>query len=418
MPRRTRSKSKERESETKADKSQPSRSRRSAAADTESGILALQHTVGNRALSQLLLSNAEGSTERSGGEPHSVNDVVSSSGEQLDSATRNLMESRFDHDFGDVRVHTDAKAGESAEALSARAYTVGTDIVFGAGEYAPETNEGQKRIAHELTHVIQHNKSGNSPSLGLISPHDASEREAEGVADSVARGKAAPTIASAGPGIHRDVGWAKRGPLPDPYGEILLLNSFAKKFPDAGKLIFQNPLAMKLVKEAEAAGVQFGGYAEDGPGNIPWPYTDPDTKSVYVPKARTDAYVASSDFLFELNNAIRSPKLGALQGEARKGAKSTLTAKQYAYQIVEQEVEGMLRTGEIWFDMKKALPKDPKWDAYDSDFFLPSYQAFKDGKKSKDDIIKQILGSKTGADKNKTTEQFYIEQFNKLQKGK
>jgi hypothetical protein len=65
------------------------------------------------------------------------------------------MELRFGHDFGRLRVHTDAKAAESAQAIGAAAYTVGNDLVFGAGEFNPQNSDGRRLIAHELTHVIQ-----------------------------------------------------------------------------------------------------------------------------------------------------------------------------------------------------------------------------------------------------------------------
>jgi hypothetical protein len=78
-----------------------------------------------------------------------------SSGQPLDAATRAYMEPRFGHDFGHVRVHTDEQAAQAAGDYHARAYTIGGDIVFGAEEYAPGTSEGQRLIAHELTHVVQ-----------------------------------------------------------------------------------------------------------------------------------------------------------------------------------------------------------------------------------------------------------------------
>jgi len=61
------------------------------------------------------------------------------------------MERRFGHDFCRVRVHTDTRAAESALALSARAYSVGSALVFKAGQYAPNTSEGRRLLAHELT---------------------------------------------------------------------------------------------------------------------------------------------------------------------------------------------------------------------------------------------------------------------------
>jgi len=65
------------------------------------------------------------------------------------------MEPRFGHDFSQVRVHTNAKVAESARAVNALAYTVGRDVVFGVGQYAPTTSAGQRLLAHELTHVVQ-----------------------------------------------------------------------------------------------------------------------------------------------------------------------------------------------------------------------------------------------------------------------
>jgi hypothetical protein len=76
-------------------------------------------------------------------------------GQPLDPATRADLEPRFGHDFSRVRVHTDGAAVASAEALAARAYTAGSHIVFGAGEYAPASPAGRRLLAHELTHVAQ-----------------------------------------------------------------------------------------------------------------------------------------------------------------------------------------------------------------------------------------------------------------------
>jgi Domain of unknown function (DUF4157) len=92
--------------------------------------------------------------------PPIVDDVLAESGQPLDSATREFMETRFGYDFGRVRIHTDTKAAESTRAVNAHAYTVGDDVVFGAGRYVPSTAEGQKLIAHELAHVVQ--QSGSS----------------------------------------------------------------------------------------------------------------------------------------------------------------------------------------------------------------------------------------------------------------
>lgn len=76
------------------------------------------------------------------------------------------MEPRLGHDFSGVRVHADGQAAASARSLGARAYTVGADIAFGRGEYAPETTEGRRLLAHELTHVVQQSPGGG----GSVSP--------------------------------------------------------------------------------------------------------------------------------------------------------------------------------------------------------------------------------------------------------
>jgi hypothetical protein len=87
--------------------------------------------------------------------PPVVHEVLGNSGQPLDSSTRSFMERRFGHDFGNVRVHLDARAAASARSVNALAYTVGSDIVFSAGAFAPDNLSGRRLLAHELTHVVQ-----------------------------------------------------------------------------------------------------------------------------------------------------------------------------------------------------------------------------------------------------------------------
>jgi hypothetical protein len=89
------------------------------------------------------------------GVPGIVHDVVRSTGNPLDSATRALMEPRFDYDFGRVMIHSNHEASESARAVGAAAYTVGSHLVFAEGQYAPRSRSGQRLLAHELAHVVQ-----------------------------------------------------------------------------------------------------------------------------------------------------------------------------------------------------------------------------------------------------------------------
>jgi hypothetical protein len=77
------------------------------------------------------------------------------SGSLLPAETRDFMESRFDADFGKVRVHTDSEAVQLSQAVQAQAFTHGSDIYFGQGKYNPSLNEGKQLLAHELTHVVQ-----------------------------------------------------------------------------------------------------------------------------------------------------------------------------------------------------------------------------------------------------------------------
>jgi hypothetical protein len=116
--------------------------------------------------------------------PPIVHDVLRSPGNPLDAATRAFFEPRFGYDFSQVRVHSDAKAAESARAVNALAYTVGPDVVLGAGDYAPATSAGQRLLAHELTHVIQ--QGGNERALQqdskLGEENERYEQAAEGSA--------------------------------------------------------------------------------------------------------------------------------------------------------------------------------------------------------------------------------------------
>jgi Domain of unknown function (DUF4157) len=112
--------------------------------------------------------------------PRSVMGTLSSSGKPLDTATRNFMESRFGHDFGRVRIHTDSQAAASAKAVRAKAYTVGQDVAFGLGKYQPHTPAGRNLIAHELAHTVQQRGLQRSAeNLSGLSQSEDSRYEAE-----------------------------------------------------------------------------------------------------------------------------------------------------------------------------------------------------------------------------------------------
>ena len=114
--------------------------------------------------------------------PGAVHEVLRSTGQALDPAAREVMEQRFGHDFSGVRVHSDSRAAESAQAVNALAYTVGRDVVFGPGQYAPHSGAGRRLLAHELAHTVQQ-RGAAEPAHGLDLEEDpAAEAEAEAVA--------------------------------------------------------------------------------------------------------------------------------------------------------------------------------------------------------------------------------------------
>jgi hypothetical protein len=104
---------------------------------------------------KITLQRSAISSGPSEGVPVIVHDVLRSPGQPLDSATRTFFEPRFGHDFSHVRVHSDANAGQSARSVNALAYAVGRDIVVQPQYYKPESTEGKRLLAHELTHVLQ-----------------------------------------------------------------------------------------------------------------------------------------------------------------------------------------------------------------------------------------------------------------------
>ena len=115
--------------------------------------------------------------------PPAVYEVLRSPGDALDPAARAFMEPRFNHDFSQVRVHTDAQAAESARAVNAQAYTVGRDVVFEAGRYSPASAEGRSLLAHELTHVVQQQQPAAPAAFEIAPAREALEDEANSIAN-------------------------------------------------------------------------------------------------------------------------------------------------------------------------------------------------------------------------------------------
>ena len=153
------------------------------------GVLDLQRSVGNQGVAAALQNE----------EPSPVHDVINSGGGQpLDPAVRADMETRLGHDFGDVRIHHDVRAEESARAVNAHAYTVGPNIVFQRDRYDPSSETGKVTLAHELTHVVQQ-RSGpvdGTEAPGGIRLSDPSDRFEQQAAANAERAMTTP-----GPGL-------------------------------------------------------------------------------------------------------------------------------------------------------------------------------------------------------------------------
>jgi hypothetical protein len=164
-----------------------------------------QHTIGGGACSECEQTKNAQPLQRAAAHavsdniaPPIVHDALNSSGRPLDQQTRAHMETRFNHDFSRVRVHTDDKAAESARAINSLAYTVGHQVVFGAGQYAPETSAGRGLLGHELTHVVQQGYASHTAGTGalMIDDNHGFEHEADAAAKQLDEGHALTGLAA------------------------------------------------------------------------------------------------------------------------------------------------------------------------------------------------------------------------------
>jgi hypothetical protein len=157
------------------------------------GAMHLQRMAGNAAMGALVQRKAGGEEQEQspGGQVHDV--IGKGGGSALPESTRSAMESSMGHDFSDVKVHTGSQAAGAASSVQAQAFTVGNEIVFNEGKYNPGSAEGDRTIAHELTHVVQQRNGavdGESRGGGIkvSTPDDRFEQQAEATADAVMSG--------------------------------------------------------------------------------------------------------------------------------------------------------------------------------------------------------------------------------------
>lgn len=145
----------------------------------------LARAIGNRNFAQLVARMRDGEgilpDGRVDGSVEAAIEAARGHGRPLDGAFSRRLNSPSGESFSDVRVHTDDAAAALARAVSARAFTVGSDIFFAHGEYEPGTRGGTELIAHELAHVEQQRGASQGGPLMVSQPGDALEREAEAV---------------------------------------------------------------------------------------------------------------------------------------------------------------------------------------------------------------------------------------------
>lgn len=157
--------------------------------EPEAAVSRLGSAMGNRGLSRIITQMRDGEGILPGGLVHpdveAAIAAASGGGTRLHGGVADTVGTAYGQSLGDVRVHHDEHAAALSRAVSARAFTVGSDIFFGAGEYRPETAGGRELLAHELAHVVQQRGAPSTGPLMVSQPGDTLEREAEAAARNV-----------------------------------------------------------------------------------------------------------------------------------------------------------------------------------------------------------------------------------------
>jgi hypothetical protein len=182
------------------DRDQRKSSRATKPENTAAPSIASQ--IGNAGVARLVQGRR---IDRSGGGPAALDQEIARTidrqrggGRELDTDARTKLEGALGDDFSDVRIHSDPEAHELSKAVSAEAFTTGSDVFFQSGKYDPASSEGQKLLTHELTHVAQQRGAAPGSEMTVSNPGDASEVEARAVADRVSSAPPAATSERAG----------------------------------------------------------------------------------------------------------------------------------------------------------------------------------------------------------------------------
>jgi hypothetical protein len=159
---------------------------RAKPAATRPAGLELPRTIGNRAFTEVVSGGGILPDGRAHPDVEAAIARTRGSGSTLDDGVRVAFAPRLADPLTDVRVHTDDTADSLARSVSARAFATGSDLFFARGEYQPGSGEGNRLLAHELTHVVQQRGAPSAGPLRVSEPGDALEREADRTAGELA----------------------------------------------------------------------------------------------------------------------------------------------------------------------------------------------------------------------------------------
>jgi Domain of unknown function (DUF4157) len=155
-------------------------------AQQPAGLARIASAIGNRGFARTVARMRDGEGILPGGVVHpEVETAIGAargSGAPAERTVTSEVGAALGDSLSDVRIHTGDGAAALARSVSARAFTVGSDIFFGPGEYQPSTPGGRELLTHELVHVVQQRDAPRSGPLTVSQPGDALEREAEDVA--------------------------------------------------------------------------------------------------------------------------------------------------------------------------------------------------------------------------------------------
>ena len=246
-----------------------------------------------------------------------VNRALQRGGRALPADLQSRLESAFGISLQGVEVHDDAAAADASEAVNAHAFTIGTDIFFGRGEFAPGTHEGDELIAHEVTHAVQHleNRAGRPTSVegdvAVTRPTDAVEQEAYAFGAAFAEGKVGAETVGPAPAPATEVAAPSAGAA-----EVAAVARDAKKDKEGEQTEQREPTAEELSamdkgESSATQGKQQGENAADTPPVPGIPEEDP-TKGGPGPGPSG----GQDDKKIGMNPSLSAPNLSPNSGSA------------------------------------------------------------------------------------------------------